>query len=68
MSVKYERVPWSSWLPFVHSSYPLKRETELAVVFLKLARETNQSVLFGMSEVVLREVPNNACLRVEGCL
>jgi hypothetical protein len=45
--VRYSRVPWYSWLPFVHTSHPTKDQTDLAAAMLRQAAQTSRSVLFG---------------------
>jgi hypothetical protein len=47
VTVRYERVPWFSWLPFVHSSHPSKQKTEAAASFLRGASQSGQEVYFG---------------------
>jgi hypothetical protein len=47
VSVNYERVPWFSWLPFVKSGHPSKKETVEAIEYLEKARKNRQTVYFG---------------------
>ncbi|WP_227818180.1 hypothetical protein [Nitrogeniibacter aestuarii] len=45
--VTHKRVPWLSWLPFVHSSHPTQEQTNMAAVVLKQAAEAGHPALFG---------------------
>lgn len=45
--VTYKRVPWFSWLPFVHASHPTKEKTKEAASFLLRANRENREVNFG---------------------
>lgn len=45
--VHYERVPWFSWLPFVHTTHPSKQQTEDAALFLRSASQSSQEIYFG---------------------
>ena len=45
--VTYARVPWLSWLPFVHSSHPTREQTNMAAAVLKQAAEAGRPALFG---------------------
>ena len=45
--VEYERVPWFSWLPFVNSGHPSRKETDESVEYLEKAKEKSQTVNFG---------------------
>ncbi|MBU1308942.1 MAG: hypothetical protein KKE30_05350 [Gammaproteobacteria bacterium] len=47
VQLKYMRVPWYSWLPFVHSSHPTSTDTQKSVAYLKSAFENNETVNFG---------------------
>lgn len=47
VSLKYKRVPWYSWLPFVHSSHPTQVETREAVMHLEESFKENLNVYFG---------------------
>lgn len=44
INVKYSRVPWFSWLPFIKSSHPSKKETEEAIEYLKTAKKNNRTI------------------------
>ncbi len=45
--VKYENVPWYSWLPFIRSTHPTKDQTIIAASLLLDAFEKNQEIGFG---------------------
>ncbi|MCE0556987.1 hypothetical protein [Motilimonas sp. E26] len=45
--LKYERVPWYSWLPFVHSSHPTSSDTQKSVAYLEAAFADDETVNFG---------------------
>lgn len=45
--INYGRVPWYSWLPFVHTSHPTEEKTKEAVSFLRKANLENRAVYFG---------------------
>ena len=45
--VKYEHVPWYSWLPFIRSSHPTKEQTIIAASLLLDAFEKNREIGFG---------------------
>lgn len=45
--VKYSRVPWFYWLPFIKSEHPTKKETVESIEYLKNAGRANQTVYFG---------------------
>ena len=47
ITVEYQRVPWYSWLPFVHSSHPTEKDTEAAALYLKEAAQSSREVSFG---------------------
>ncbi len=47
VQVSYERVPWFSWLPFVHSSHPTREETDAAASYLLSASREKREVYFG---------------------
>ncbi|MFO6421979.1 hypothetical protein [Motilimonas sp. KMU-193] len=47
VQVKYKRVPWYSWLPFVHSSHPASTDTQKSVAYLENAFTENETVNFG---------------------
>lgn len=47
VKVEYERVPWASWLPFIHSVHPTKEETREAASFLRTASRESRDVYFG---------------------
>lgn len=45
--VNYMRVPWYSWLPFVHTSHPSYEDTIKALKNIKDAYDSNKEVYFG---------------------
>lgn len=45
--VNYKRVPWYSWLPFVHTSHPSYDDTIKALEYIKDAYDSNKDVYFG---------------------
>jgi len=45
--VNYKRVPWYSWLPFVHTSHPSYDDTITALKYIKDAYDSNKDVYFG---------------------
>ena len=45
--VEYGRVPWYSWLPFVHTNHPTKAQTDSAAFLLQSAHQTLEPILFG---------------------
>ncbi len=47
ITLKYSRVPWFSWMPFIKSDHPTKRETIESIEYLKKANKDNQTVYFG---------------------
>lgn len=47
VNVEYGRVPWYSWLPFVHTNHPTKAQTESAASLLQTAHRASQPILFG---------------------
>jgi hypothetical protein len=47
IQVTYQRVPWFSWLPFVHTNHPTREQTNVAAAALKQAAETDRPALFG---------------------
>jgi len=47
VNVEYGRVPWYSWLPFVHTNHPTKAQTESAASLLQDAHRASKPVLFG---------------------
>lgn len=47
IEVVYARVPWYSWLPYVHSSHPTKNQTAQAATLLEVAHRESTPVLFG---------------------
>jgi len=47
ITLKYSRVPWFSWIPFMESGHPTKRETIESVEYLKKANKDNQTIYFG---------------------
>jgi hypothetical protein len=47
VNVEYGRVPWYSWLPFVHTNHPTKAQTESAASVLQAAHRTSRPILFG---------------------
>jgi hypothetical protein len=47
VKVRYRRVPWFSWLPFVASNHPSLKETEAAAEFLREAFRNERPVFFG---------------------
>ena len=58
VNVEYERVPWYSWLPFIHTNHPTESQTESAASLLQAAHRTSQPILFGYLGYGL--VPANA--------
>jgi hypothetical protein len=47
VTVQYARVPWFSWLPFISSYHPSKKETDEAVEYMRDAKRNNQLIYFG---------------------
>lgn len=47
VSVAYQRVPWYSWLPFIHSSHPSREQTIAAAAVLQEASNKKHEVAFG---------------------
>ena len=47
VAVRYSRVPWFSWLPFVHSGHPTKAHTEAAAKVLQQRAKSGSPVSFG---------------------
>jgi hypothetical protein len=47
ITLKYSRVPWFSWIPFIKSNHPTKRETIESIEYLKKANKDNQTIYFG---------------------
>ena len=47
VSVEYARVPWYSWLPFVHSGHPSKEQTVAAVRYLSAAHGSHDVIRLG---------------------
>jgi len=47
VTVKYARVPWFSWLPFISSSHPSKNETEESIEYMRNAQRSNRLISFG---------------------
>lgn len=45
--VKYQHVPWYSWLPFIESIHPTKEQTIIAASLLLNAFKKNQEIGFG---------------------
>jgi hypothetical protein len=45
--VNHSRVPWFSWLPFVKSEHPTKKETLESIEYLRNASRANQTIYFG---------------------
>ncbi|MDO5654195.1 MAG: hypothetical protein Q4G39_08855 [Brachymonas sp.] len=45
--VKYQRVPWYSWLPFISSSHPTREQTIEASAVLQEAARNKREILFG---------------------
>ena len=45
--VNYKRIPWYSWLPFVHTSHPSYDDTIKALNYIKDAFDSNKDVYFG---------------------
>lgn len=46
-TVQYSRVPWFSWLPFISSSHPSRKETDEAIEYMRTANFNNQLIYFG---------------------
>lgn len=59
VSVTYERVPWFSWLPVVHSAHPTKQKTEEAAHYLRSSSQSGQEIYFGYMGygLVLKDTP-----------
>jgi hypothetical protein len=47
VTVQYARVPWFSWLPFIASGHPSKKETDEAIEYIRNANRSNQLINFG---------------------
>jgi hypothetical protein len=47
VTVQYARVPWFSWLPFVSSSHPTRKETDEAIEYMRNANRNNRLIYFG---------------------
>jgi hypothetical protein len=47
VNVTYERVPWYSWLPFMHTNHPSKAQTKFAAELLRKAEQSSEPILFG---------------------
>jgi hypothetical protein len=47
VSVQHERVPWFSWLPFIHSNHPTSEQTKESINSLQNAFENGREVYFG---------------------
>ena len=47
VSVRYARVPWYSWLPFIHTHHPTREQTIAAAAFLADASQRHALVNFG---------------------
>jgi hypothetical protein len=45
--VRYERVPWYSWLPFVETSHPTRKETDEAGEFIRNAFQGGAEIKLG---------------------
>ena len=47
ITLKYSRVPWFSWLPFIKNDHPTKKETAESIQYLRKANKDNQTIYFG---------------------
>jgi hypothetical protein len=47
VTVKYSRVPWFTWLPFIKSGHPTRKETIDAIEHLRKANREKEPVNFG---------------------
>lgn len=47
VSLKYDRIPWYSWLPFTKTSHPSRQATEKAMIFIHEAFLSNKEIFFG---------------------
>jgi hypothetical protein len=47
VNVEYAHVRWYSWMPFIRTSHPTKKQTELAAAVLREADQKSKSILFG---------------------
>ena len=47
VQVSYTHVPWYSWLPYVHTTHPTKKQTMAAVKFILNSYHQNGELFFG---------------------
>lgn len=47
VAITHKRVPWFSWLPFIESSHPTKKETQTSLDLLQEAYQDKVSINFG---------------------
>ncbi|NTW64677.1 MAG: hypothetical protein HGA46_11540, partial [Chlorobiaceae bacterium] len=66
VSVKFARVPWFSWLPFVASNHPSKKETDEAIEYMRNANHSNQLINFGYMGYGLVPTEKNCSFKSKG--
>jgi hypothetical protein len=57
-----------NWLPFVHSEYPSKKQTDSVVAFLKRALREGREIYFGLAGKGFAPVPGETCSFVSQAL
>ncbi len=68
VKVSYERVPWFSWLPFVHSSHPTREKTDEAASYLLNASRENRDIYLGYMGSGLIPAGTPCSFLSRGCL
>jgi hypothetical protein len=67
IEVRYTYRP-QNWLPFVHSEYPSKKQTEKVVTFLKRVLREGREIFFGPVGEGFAPVPGETCSFVSHAL
>jgi hypothetical protein len=66
VEVKHSRVPWFSWLPFIKTEHPTKKETVESIEYLKNANKADQTVYFGFMGYGLVPTDKKCSFRSKG--
>ena len=66
VSVRYARVPWYSWLPFIHTDHPTREQTIAAAEYLADASHSHALVNFGYMGSGLAPTGEKCSFRTKG--
>ena len=68
VNYRYGRVPWYSWLPFIHSSHPSKAQSEEAVDYIEEHFKMKKSIYFGYMGGGLVPLENKCVFKTKGLI